>query len=129
MSSLTDVLVGTGQIAAGAGMQAAEQGGAAGAYGGAMLTVTGILSLMAAAEAERAAAWRVADITSMQALLGRPEAVPADLSLPALDAAWDALSRDLIAHHAAVEEAGGDAAAILAFYRESTERRELPWPT
>lgn len=128
MSTLRDVLVGTGQIAAGAGMQAAEQGGAAGAYGGAMLTVTGVLSLMAAAEAEMAAAWRVADIAAMRALLGQEPRAPDRLTLTALDEEWAALSRALIAHHAATEEGGGDDAAILAFYRDSAERRELPWP-
>ncbi|MGJ3628532.1 phosphotransferase family protein [Sphingomonas sp. MMS24-JH45] len=122
-TSLVDVLVGTGQIAAGAGMLAAEKD----PYGGAMLTVTGFLSLLAAQEAEMAAAWRAADIAAMRALMGR-ESEADDLRLSALDATWAAPSRDLIAHHAAIEAAGGDDAAILAFYRQSTERRELTWP-
>lgn len=120
MSSLGDILVGAGQVAAGTGVAI----GAQDAYGGAMVTVAGVLALMSAQEAEMAAAWRVADIAAMRKLLGRPAATD-DLSLTALDAAWADLSRELIAHHAALD---GDDGAILAFYRESTERRELAWP-
>ena len=123
MSSVADILVGTGQVAAGAGMQAA----AVDPYGGAMLTVAGVLALMSAEEAEKGAAWRVADIAAMRALLGR-EAQADVLVLSALDAVWADLSRELIAYHAAMEDEGGDDAAILAFYRESAERRELKWP-
>ncbi|WP_156457824.1 hypothetical protein [Sphingomonas sp. Leaf412] len=120
MSSLGDILVGAGQVAAGTGAAI----GAHDAYGGAMLTVAGVLALMSAQEAETAAAWRVADIAAMRTLLGRPVQAD-DLSLAALDATWADLSRDLIAHHAGL---AGDDAAILAFYRESAERRELTWP-
>ena len=123
MSSIGDVLVGAGQVAAGAGMQAAAHD----PYGGAMLTVAGMLALLAAQEAETGAAWRIADIAAMRALLGRSGEVDA-FTLSALDTAWATLTAELIAHHAAVEAAGGDDAAIRAFYRESAERRELAWP-
>jgi hypothetical protein len=123
MSSVADILVGSGQVAIGAGMQAA----AADPYGAAMLNVAGLLALMSAEEAEKGAAWRVADIAAMRALLGR-EAEQDVLTLSALDEIWAALARDLTAHHAAIEAAGGDDQAILAFYRESAERRELRWP-
>lgn len=127
MTMLGDVLTGAGMIGVGAGTVAAEHD----AFGGSTLLVTGLLNLLAAQEAEKAAAWRIADIRAMQALLG--EAAPPvedGLTLTGLDAAWAALSDALIAHHAAAE-AAGDAprdAAILAFYRESAARRMLEWP-
>lgn len=128
MSDVGDVLTGVAMISLGSG--AAVQGHDA--YGGAMMTVAGLLGLLSAQEAERAAAWRAADIADMRALL--PDAAgiapAADLTLTALDAEWAALSDALIAHHAAVE-AAGDAAqdrAILRFYNQSAARREFVWP-
>ncbi|MEH3047276.1 hypothetical protein [Sphingomonas adhaesiva] len=127
MSDVGEVLTGVAMVSLGSG--AAVQG--SDAYGGAMMTVAGLLGLLSAQEAERAAAWRAADIADMSALL--PDAgvaTAADLTLTALDAEWAALSEALIAHHAAVE-AAGDAAqdrAILCFYRESAARREFIWP-
>jgi aminoglycoside phosphotransferase (APT) family kinase protein len=123
---LADVLLGVGGVTIGLGAQAGE----ADAFTGSTLTVSGLMAILAAAEAEQAAAWRLADIAAMRALLGLPPAPVADFGLAALDAAWATLSEALIAHHAAVE-AAGDAAqdrAILAFYRESAARRDLPWP-
>lgn len=127
MSDVGEVLTGAAMMALGSG--AAVQGHDA--YGGAMMTVAGLLGLLSAQEAERAAAWRAADIAAMRALLPDAAVAPAsDLTLSALDAEWAALSEALIAHHAAVE-AAGDAAqdrSILAFYRESAEQREFIWP-
>ena len=127
MSDVGEVLTGAAMIALGSG--AAVQ--ASDAYGGAMMTVAGLLGLLSAQEAERAAAWRAADIAAMRALLPDADVAPAgDLTLAALDGEWRALSDALIAHHAAVE-AAGDAAqdrAILTFYRESAARREFTWP-
>jgi hypothetical protein len=128
MTQLGDVLTGAGLVGIGAGQRVQESGDA---FGGATLLVAGLLAVLGAQDADKAAAWRVADIRAMQALLG--EAAPAvgdGLTLAELDAAWATLSTALIAHHAAVE-AGGDAAqdaAICAFYRDSTQRRELTWP-
>jgi hypothetical protein len=127
MSELTDCLTGSGLIAMGAGQAAAEHD----AFAGSTMTVAGLLAVLGAQEADKAAAWRLADIADMRALLG--DAAPATgegLTLTALDAAWATLSRALIAHHAAVEAAGDAAqdAAICAFYRASTARRELTWP-
>lgn len=127
MSELTDCLTGAGLIAMGAGAAAAEQD----AFTGSTITIAGLLAVLGAQEAEKAAAWRLADIAAMRALLG--EAAPATgegLTLSELDAAWATLSRALIAHHAAAEATGDAAqdAAICAFYRASTARRELTWP-
>ncbi|MEH3101517.1 hypothetical protein [Sphingomonas adhaesiva] len=127
MSDVGEVLTGTAMIALGSG--AAVQ--ASDAYGGAMMTVAGLLGLLSAQEAERAAAWRAADIAAMRALLPDAAVAPAtDLTLTALDVEWAALSDALIAHHAAVEAAGDIAQdrAILQFYRESAARREFLWP-
>lgn len=127
MSILSDVLAGAGTIGMGAGAQASETD----AFGGSTMLVAGLLAVLGAQEADKAAAWRIADIAEMRELLGA--AAPATeegWTLGALDAAWDALSAALIAHHATVEVAGDAAAdaAICAFYRRSTGRRELAWP-
>lgn len=127
MTVLGDVLVGCGQIGVGAGQAAMEQD----AFGGSTLLVAGVLALLAAQEAERAAAWRCADIAAMRALLG--QAAPATgegLTLSELDAAWATLSNALTVAHIAAEQGGDRAAdaAFCAFYRESAARRELEWP-
>lgn len=130
MSMLADVLTGAGLIGMGAGAQASEHD----AFGGSTLLVAGLLAVLGAQEADKAAAWRAADIADMRALLAAGGAdtpdVPNGLTLAELDAAWGTLSAALIAHHAAVEAAGDAAqdAAICAFYRASTARRELTWP-
>lgn len=127
MSELGDVLLGAGTVGIGAGTAASERD----AFGGSTLVVAGVMAVLGAAEAEQAVAWRMADIAAMRALLGeRAPRVGDGLTLSEVEAAWATLSDALIAHHAAVEEAGDTAAdrAILAFYRESAERRELAWP-
>ncbi|MBY0302805.1 MULTISPECIES: hypothetical protein [Sphingomonas] len=130
MSDIGEVLTGTGLVALGTG----EALGATQAFGGAMLTVAGLLAMLAAQEAGQAAAWRIADIAAMRALLAEggaavPE-VAEGFTLEALDAAWNALSAALDAHHAEVEARGDRMrdAAICAFYRDSTARRGLVWP-
>lgn len=127
MSELSDVLTGAGMVAIGVGQAAAEQD----AFGGSTLTVTGLLAILAAQEADRAAAWRIADIEAMAALLG--DAAPprtGGWTLTELDADWARFSEATIAAHAAAEAAGDSARdrAFLAFYRESAARRELGWP-
>lgn len=127
MSQLGDILVGAGMVGIGAGAAAAEHD----AFGGSTLTVAGLLAILGAQEAEKAAAWRIADLDAMAALLG--DAAPerqGGWTLPELDADWARFSEALIAAHAEAE-AGGDVArdrAFLAFYRESAERRALVWP-
>ena len=112
-------------IAAGAGMATSAHD----AFGGATFSITGLLSLLAAEEAEKAAAWRLADIAAMQALLGETApGDPGEMTLPALDARWAQLADALIAQHDRIAAAGGDESALFAFYRESAARRELSWP-
>jgi hypothetical protein len=125
VSDLGDVLTGAGLVGLGAGAAAAAHD----AYGGAMMTVAGLLAVLGAQEADKAAAWRLADIAAMRALLGdEAPATGEGLTLTELDEAWATLSRALIAHHAGVEPGSEKDRAILAFYRESTARRELVWP-
>ena len=111
----------------GAGQAAAEHD----AFAGSTMLVAGLLAVLGAQEADKAAAWRLADIRAMQGLLGDGAPVVGDgMTLGELDAAWATLSDALIAHHVRVE-AGGDRAAdtaILAYYSESCARRELAWP-
>ena len=127
MSDLAQILTGAGMVSIGAGTAAAETD----AFAGSTLTVAGLLAILGAQEAEKAAAWRIADIDEMTALLG--DAAPARAggwSLTELDADWATLSAALIVHHAAIETRGDTAAdrAIVAFYRRSAARRELVWP-
>ncbi len=127
MSQLFDILTGSGMIGVGAGTAAAEHD----AFGGSTMLVAGVLAILGAQESEKAAAWRIADIRTMQALLGDvAPAVGDGFTLTELDAAWAILSEALIAHHARVEEQGDTATdrAICGFYKESAARRELIWP-
>jgi hypothetical protein len=127
MSELSDVLTGAGIIGIGAGQLAAEHD----AFGGSKMLVAGLLAVLGAQEADKAGAWRMADIRAMQALLGGSAPTVGDgLTLTELDAAWSTLSDALIAYHALVEAAGDRAAdaAILRFYVESCARRDLVWP-
>ena len=124
-SDLAQILLGTGIVAAGAG----ERASAGDAFAGSTLIVAGVLALLGAQEAERAAAWRMADIRDMRRLLG--EAAPAEedaATLPALDRTWAVLSSALIAHHDRLAASGGDDAPLLDFYRASADRRALAWP-
>jgi hypothetical protein len=127
MSQLGEVLTGAGMVGIGAGTAAAEHD----AFGGSTLTVAGLLAILGAQEAEKAAAWRIADLEAMAALLG--DAAPertGGWTLTELDADWARLADATIAAHAAAE-AAGDAArdgAFLTFYRESAARRALVWP-
>ena len=127
MTQLGDVLTGAGMVGIGAGTAMSEHD----AFGGSTVLVAGLLAVLGAQEADKAAAWRVADIAAMRALLG-DAALPIGngMTLGELDAAWATLSDALIGHHADVEARGDSAqdAAICAFYRESTARRELTWP-
>lgn len=127
MSELGEVLIGAGMIAIGAGTAASERD----AFGGSTMVVGGVLAVLGAQEAEQAVAWRAADIAAMRELLGDSAPAVGDaLTLSGVEAAWATLSDALIAHHAAVEAAHDAAAdrAILRFYRESAQRRELAWP-
>jgi hypothetical protein len=127
MSQLGDILIGAGMVGVGAGTAAAEHD----AFAGSTLTVAGLLAILGAQEAEKAAAWRIADLADMAALLG--DAAPpraGGWTLPELDADWARFSEALIAAHTRAE-ADGNAArdrAFLAFYRESAARRALVWP-
>ena len=127
MSQLGDILVGAGMVGIGAGTATAEHD----AFGGATLTVAGLLAILGAQEAEKAAAWRIADLDAMAALLG--DAAPKRVggwTLTELDADWARFSDALIAAHAQAEAAGDRERdrAFLAFYRESAARRALVWP-
>lgn len=127
MSQLGEILTGAGMVGVRAGTAAAEHD----AFGGSTLTVAGLLAILGAQEADKAAAWRIADIEAMAALLG--DAAPARAggwTLTELDADWARFSDALIAAHTAAE-ASGDAdrdRAFLAFYRDSAARRALAWP-
>lgn len=132
---LADVLTGAGLVGIGTGQAAAEHD----AFGGSTLLVTGVLNLLAAQEANRAAAVRVADNEAMRALIGEaatdyPDVilpdVAADLTLTALDTEGAALRTAIIALHTAVEARDDTPRdrAILAFYRASAARSELQWP-
>lgn len=124
-SQLGHVLIGAGVIASGM----AQAIGAGDAFGAATLGGTGALALLAAQEAEKAAAWRLADIAEMRALVG--DAVDDDtaMTLTALDARWAALSDALIAAHDRVAAAGGDETGFVDFYLRSAARRELVLPS
>lgn len=127
MSELTDVLTGAGLVGMGAGQAAAEHD----AFAGSTMLVAGLLAILGAQEAEKAAAWRLADIRAMQDLLGDgAPAVGEGMTLSALDAAWTTLSDALIVYHARVEadRDGAADARIVDFYRISCARRELVWP-
>lgn len=127
MSQLGEILTGSGMVSLGAGAAAAEHD----AFGGSTLTVGGLLAILGAQEAEKAAAWRIADIEAMAALLG--DAAPeraGGWTLTELDMDWARFSDTTIAAHAAAEAAGDTARdqAFLTFYRESAARRALIWP-
>jgi hypothetical protein len=92
----------------------------AGDYTSGMIGVTGMISALAAQEAERGAAVRIAENAMLRALFSRAGAYDAgldgrlsgaassddgDLSITALDAANATLRRALIALHEAVEAA------------------------
>ncbi len=124
-SDLAQVLIGAGIAAAGAG----EKVGASDAFAGSTLTVAALLALLGAQEAEKAAAWRRADIADMRRLLGDDAPVTNEgETLDALDGAWATLAEALIAHHDEVARTRGDERPLLDFYRESAARRELAWP-
>lgn len=117
-SELGHILTGAGLVAAGAGQAAAEHD----AFGGSTILVAGLLALLAAQEAEKAATWRLTDIAAMRDVLGTAAPATGDgTTLPDLDATWATLSEALI-------ESGRDDHAVLSFYRESAARRELTWP-
>ncbi len=56
MSNLGDVLTGAGLIGMGAGAAASEQD----AFGGSTMIVAGLMAVLGAQEADKAAAWRIA---------------------------------------------------------------------
>lgn len=102
------------------------------------VAVVALLSLLAAQEAERGAAARVAENAAIQALLDEAaadyptEAITGtgDLSISALDAANARLRQALIRLHEAVE-ARGDVArhhAILRLYVRMADLRRLDMP-
>ncbi|MGH6955368.1 MAG: hypothetical protein ACREEW_01735 [Caulobacteraceae bacterium] len=110
--------------------------------GGRMGLVT-TLTMLAVAEAERAAAAAIAENADIRALFARAGAhdpdgalaaaareTDSDLSTPALDAANARLRRRLIALHERVEEAGDRAfeREILTLYRRMAKGRRLPLP-
>ncbi|QNE32586.1 phosphotransferase family protein [Sphingomonas sp. NBWT7] len=124
-SDLAQVLIGAGIAAAGAG----EKMGTIDAFAGSTLTVAALLALLGAQEAEKAAAWRRADIADMRRLLGDDAPVTAEgETLAALDGIWSTLASALIAHHDHVATDADAERPLLDFYRESAARRELAWP-
>lgn len=94
------------------------------------LSLVALISLLAAQEAERGVAARVAENAAISAVLGDDAAPEGDLTVAALDAVNADLRRRLIALHAAVEQAGdrGRDAQILTLYRRMAELRELVLP-
>ncbi|HZL00378.1 MAG TPA: hypothetical protein VFC47_10800 [Caulobacteraceae bacterium] len=119
---------------------------ASGEFMAGRLGILGLLSVLAAQEAERGCAARVAENAAIRALLARAArfddaldgrlaraaaGVDDDLSWTALDLANADLRRQLIGLHEAVE-ARGDAAlddAILALYVEMARLRRLDLAT
>lgn len=133
--TLADILTGNGLVALGTGAAAGEQD----SFAGATLTVTGLLSLLAAQATDTAVANAAADNRAMTALLAEAAtaypgtATPgacASLQLSAIEAANTDAATALIVLHERVESAGDTARdrAILAFYRDSAARRQLVWP-
>ena len=103
------------------------------------LGMIALASIIAAQEAERGAAVRVAENAAIRAVLGDaaypvtdapPDAGDGDVSIAALDAANAALRRRLIELHLAVEAAGDRTRdrAILALYRRMADGRRLVLP-
>lgn len=132
--TLTEILAGNATAIAGL---ATEQGGLA--FAGARLSVVALLGLLAAQEAERGAAVRIAENAAIEAILaaaapdyplGDTVAAVAEATLSALDEANAALRRRLIALHEAVEARGDTVrdAAILALYVAMARARELHMP-
>lgn len=111
-------------------------------YGQSSAGLTGMLLLFAAQQFENAADIRVWENGEMRKLLTRganwsrpAEIAPApSLKISALNAENHALKKALIALHAAVEDAKGEAARtferdILAFLEAASDRRRLHLPT
>ena len=106
------------------------------------LAVIAIVSIIAAQEAERGAAVRIAENEAIRDVLADardvapavaampPDPGDGDLSITALDAANAALRRRLIALHVAVEAAADRThdRAILALYRRMADARCLVLP-
>ena len=94
------------------------------------LSLVALISLLAAQEAERGVAARVAENAAIRAVLGDDAAPEGNLTVAALDAVNADLRRRLIALHAAVEQAGDRRrdAQILTLYRRMAELRELVLP-
>lgn len=124
-TQLGHALTGSGIIAAGIAQAIAPND----AFGAATLGGAGVLALLAAQEAEKAAAWRIADIAEMGVLLGQPDEVEGAMTLSALDGRWAALSEKLIAEHDRVVASGGDERGFADFYLRSAGRRELVLPS
>lgn len=103
----------------------------AGAYGAGMVGVTGMIAVLAAQEAERGVAVRVAENAAIRAALGVPAAEEPDLGVTALDAANAELRRALIAAHEAAEAEGDTARdrAFLTLYQRMADWRRLELPS
>lgn len=104
---------------------AGETGGAA--FAASRLTVVAMLGLLAAQEAERGVAVRVAENAMIAAVIGETAATD-ELTIAALDRVNAELRRKLIAYHAAVEGDPARDAAVLALYRRMAEGRLLVLP-
>lgn len=114
----------TGNAVAIAGL-AGETGGQE--FAGARLSVVAMLSVLAAQEAERGVAVRVAENAAIAAVVG--ESVPAgELTMSALDEVNANLRRKLIAYHEAVEHDPARDAEVLGLYRRMAEGRALQLP-
>lgn len=109
----------------------------AGAYSGGMVGVTGMISLLAAQEAEQGAAVRVEETTAIREVLEKlakyasvPQLPVPELSISALDAVNADARRALISVHEQVEAAGDVDAdqMILALYRRMARLRRLELP-
>jgi hypothetical protein len=107
----------------------------AGEYAGGMIGVTGMISVLAAQEAERGAAVRVAENAAIRTVLARAgvtvEVEQGQLTISALDADNAVLRRALIEVHEAAEVAADTEREreILALYRVMAAGRRLELPS
>ena len=123
--TLADVLTGNALALA---SLAGETGGIE--FAGAKVSMVAMLSILAAQEAERAIAVRMAENAAIAAVLGVDAPTPGELSIAALDAVNADLRRQLVAFHIDVETRGDRAAdrAVIALYREMATLRRLTMP-
>lgn len=117
-----DILAGNARVIAGL---ADAAGGPE--FTGAKLGVVAMLSVLAAQEAERGVAARVAENADIRTVLGE-SGDDGDLTITALDAANAGLRRRLIALHERVEEGSARERELLALYRRMAAGHVLVLP-